>query len=131
MEASFGYIGNAIAPYGEAPFRAQAIGELYAYLPLTPNNEAQLAAVSPDSRQNADYGFSVGRGSFCLHAAQQWIALAFRVKLNDVGLENGKRSAALMNSRDSLIDHPQRRDTVLGKWGLRHICDGAYASHSR
>ncbi|KAF7428986.1 hypothetical protein PC9H_008224 [Pleurotus ostreatus] len=72
-------------------WRANAIGELYAYLPLTPNNEAQLAAVPPYSRQNADYGFSVGRGSFCLDAAVgQWIALAFRVKLNDVGSENGE-----------------------------------------
>ncbi|KAL4259093.1 hypothetical protein AB1N83_007832 [Pleurotus pulmonarius] len=72
-------------------WRAQAIGELYTYLPLTPNNEAQLAAVPPYSRQNADYGFSVGRGSFCLDGAvEQWIALAFRVKLNDVGLENGE-----------------------------------------
>ncbi|KAJ8697260.1 hypothetical protein PTI98_007057 [Pleurotus ostreatus] len=84
-------------------WRANAIGELYAYLPLTPNNEAQLAAVPPYSRQNADYGFSVGRGSFCLDAAVgQWIALAFRVKLNDVGSENGEHFATM-----SRIQNPQ------------------------
>ncbi len=101
MEASFHLIVRTIVPDHEAPFRAQAIGELYTYLPLTPNNEAQLAAVPPYSRQNADYGFSVGRGSFCLDAAVgKWIALAFRVKLNDVGLENGKHSTTLTQSPD-------------------------------
>ncbi|KAF8910928.1 polysaccharide lyase family 14 protein [Gymnopilus junonius] len=45
-----------------AMWRANAVGELYAYLPLTGDNATQLS----------------------------WVSIAFRVKLNDVGSANGE-----------------------------------------
>lgn len=57
---------------------------------MTSNNASRLLAVPPVSKENADYGFSVGRDAFKLDAAVgQWVSLAFRVKLNTVGLEDG------------------------------------------
>jgi hypothetical protein len=73
--------------------RPQSVGELYAYLPLTQGNSSRLLAVPPASKANADYGFSVGRGSFHLGiAVGQWVTIAFRIKLNDHGAENGDTS---------------------------------------
>ncbi|KZT27188.1 polysaccharide lyase family 14 protein [Neolentinus lepideus HHB14362 ss-1] len=69
-------------------WRQSGQGELYAYLPLTPNNTSRLLAV-PSSKQNPDYGFSVGRGLFSFPAGQ-WTTVAERVRLNDVGQENGE-----------------------------------------
>lgn len=72
-------------------YRSEAVGELYAYLPLTPENSAQLSAVPPRSIENSDYGFSVGRGAFdCNRAVNGWTTVAFRLMLNDVGSNNGK-----------------------------------------
>ncbi|KAJ8517619.1 hypothetical protein ONZ45_g5204 [Pleurotus djamor] len=72
-------------------WRADGLGELYTYLPLTVNNAAHLGKVPPQSHQNSDYGFSVGRGSYHLNdAVGKWATMAFRVKLNDVGHENGE-----------------------------------------
>ena len=73
--------------------RPKSAGEMYAYLPLTSGNACRLLAVSPLSKENGDYGFSVSRGSFCLNiAVGRWVSLALRVKLNDVGDENGAGS---------------------------------------
>lgn len=70
--------------------RPKGMGELYTYLPLTDRNWEQLSAVPPYSTGNAKYGVSVGRGAFNFDlAVGRWITLAFRVKLNDVGSENG------------------------------------------
>ena len=70
--------------------RPKSVGELYTYIPPTPRNAHQLSRVPPFSKENNDYGFSVGRGSFHLdRAVGRWINVAFRVKLNDVGEENG------------------------------------------
>jgi hypothetical protein len=72
-------------------YRSEAVGELYTYLPLTPENSAQLSAVPPRSIENSDYGFSVGRGAFDFNrAVSGWTTVAFRLKLNDVGSNNGK-----------------------------------------
>ncbi|KAJ7213993.1 polysaccharide lyase family 14 protein [Mycena pura] len=72
-------------------WRAQGLGELYTYLPLTPSNRARLLAVPPMSKENPDYGVSVGRGAFTFtRAVGGWISLAFRVKLNAVGHEDGE-----------------------------------------
>ncbi|KAF9463994.1 hypothetical protein BDZ94DRAFT_1308260 [Collybia nuda] len=72
-------------------WRPNSVGELYTYLPLTQNNSKHLLAVPPSSKANPDYGFSVGRGSFHFDiAVGQWVAVAFRVKLNDHGKENGE-----------------------------------------
>ncbi|KAF9041659.1 hypothetical protein BJ165DRAFT_1490208 [Panaeolus papilionaceus] len=72
-------------------WRKDSVGELYTYLPLSECNAKQLGSVPPLSIQNPDYGFSVGRGSYNLEfAVGNWVSIAFRVKLNDVGCENGE-----------------------------------------
>lgn len=71
-------------------FRADSVAELYTYLPLTPENAERLKCVPPHSIENSDYGFSVGRGAFHLDVAVgQWVAVALRIKLNDIGSTNG------------------------------------------
>ena len=73
--------------------RPKAQGELYTYLPLRDSNTKRLRAVPPYSRDNGNYGFSVGRGAFHLDVAVgSWVTVAFRIKLNDVGKENGNTS---------------------------------------
>ncbi|RDB20738.1 hypothetical protein Hypma_012163 [Hypsizygus marmoreus] len=72
-------------------WRANGVAELYTYLPLTSSNATHLLAVPPISRANADYGYSVGRGAFRLDTAVgNWVSIAFRVTMNDVGVENGE-----------------------------------------
>ncbi|KAJ7064406.1 hypothetical protein B0H15DRAFT_794682, partial [Mycena belliarum] len=72
-------------------WRSKGLGELYTYLPLTPSNRDRLLAVPPSSKENSDYGFSVGRNAFKFDpAVGKWISLAFRVKLNAVGCEDGE-----------------------------------------
>ncbi|KAF8816012.1 polysaccharide lyase family 14 protein [Phlegmacium glaucopus] len=72
-------------------WRPESVAELYTYLPLTPENAERLKSVPPRSVENNDYGFSVGRGAFHLDAAVgQWVAIALRTKLNDVGSTNGQ-----------------------------------------
>jgi len=72
-------------------WRPDSVSELYAYLPLVPQNTKQLSAAPPRSIENSDYGFSVGRGAFHLDCAVgDWVTIAFRIKLNDVGLNNGE-----------------------------------------
>ncbi|KAF9523732.1 polysaccharide lyase family 14 protein [Crepidotus variabilis] len=74
-----------------AMWRADGVAELYTYLPLTSGNKDRQLLVPPRALENADYGFSVGRGAFNLDSAvKSWVALAFRVKLNDVGVDNGE-----------------------------------------
>ena len=71
--------------------RSNGVGELYTYLPLTEHNAAQQRKIPPQSIENSDYGFSVGRGSFDFRGALgNWITIATRVKLNDIGFENGE-----------------------------------------
>lgn len=69
--------------------RSDGLGELYAYLPLIPPNTSRLLAVPPQSVQNPDYGFSVGRGAWTF-ATGRWTSIAQRVKMNDVGSANGE-----------------------------------------
>ncbi|TFK33788.1 hypothetical protein BDQ12DRAFT_707183 [Crucibulum laeve] len=72
-------------------WRGGGDGELYTYLPLSESNKNRLLAVPPRTIENSDYGFSVGRGSFCWDiAAGRWVSVAFRVKLNDIGFQNGE-----------------------------------------
>ncbi|KAJ7069302.1 polysaccharide lyase family 14 protein [Mycena amicta] len=72
-------------------WRPQGAGELYTYLPLLASNHNRLSAVPPYSKQNPDYGMSVGRGAFSFdNAAGKWISIAFRVKLNHIGKEDGE-----------------------------------------
>ncbi|KAF8641434.1 hypothetical protein AX16_009947 [Volvariella volvacea WC 439] len=72
-------------------WRANGEGELYTYLPLTDNNRTQQLKVPPYSKQNGDYGFSVGRGAFSFrNAVGSWMSVALRVKMNEVGKEDGE-----------------------------------------
>ena len=69
-------------------FSANGAGELYAYAPLTDNNEKELLSV-PNSTKNKDYGISVGRGLFQFFSGE-WTTVAMRVKLNTIGDDNGR-----------------------------------------
>ncbi|KAF7348203.1 Polysaccharide lyase family 14 protein [Mycena sanguinolenta] len=72
-------------------WRSKGLGELYTYIPLTETNREKLIAVPPLSKENSDYGFSVGRNAFKFDiAVGKWIALAFRVKLNSIGSNDGE-----------------------------------------
>ncbi|KAJ6504722.1 polysaccharide lyase family 14 protein [Mycena vitilis] len=72
-------------------WRSKGLGELYTYLPLTPTNRERLLAVPPSSKENSDYGFSVGRNAFKFDiAVGNWVSLAFRVKLNSIGCDDGE-----------------------------------------
>ncbi|CAK5283936.1 unnamed protein product [Mycena citricolor] len=71
-------------------WRANGQGELYTYLPLTDHNRERQLAVPPTSKANPDYGFSLGRGAFNFDVAVgRWATVAFRLKLNTVGSEDG------------------------------------------
>ncbi|KAF5392752.1 hypothetical protein D9757_000900 [Collybiopsis confluens] len=70
-------------------WRADAAGELYTYFPLTQDNAERLLTVPPQSVNNTDYGISAGRGSFTLPVGR-WMSVAIRMKLNQVGVEDGK-----------------------------------------
>ena len=90
--------------------RAKGQGELYIYAPLTDNNKRQFLDVPPKSSTNNDYGFSVGRGAFTLESAKgRWTTVALRIKLNDMGAENGNYCNVKRCTK--LIFH--RRDTAL------------------
>lgn len=71
--------------------RANGTGELYTYLPLTDTNAERQLEVPPQSIQNTDYGFSVGRGAFNFtKAVGNWLAVSTRIRLNTVGENNGE-----------------------------------------
>ena len=55
-------------------WRADGVGELYTYLPLTDANKAAQMAVSGTVANN-DYGYSVGRGAFTWNAGE-WVSVA-------------------------------------------------------
>ncbi|KAJ2917708.1 hypothetical protein MD484_g2720, partial [Candolleomyces efflorescens] len=72
-------------------WRVNGTGELYTYLPLNETNATQQLKVPPLSVENSDYGFSVGRGAYNFkQAVGNWVAVAIRVRLNDIGVDNGE-----------------------------------------
>lgn len=72
-------------------WRTSGLGELYTYLPLTAGNEDILKKIPPKYVGNPEFGLSVGRGAYTWQkAAGNWISVAFRIKLNDVGKTNGE-----------------------------------------
>ncbi|KAJ7143612.1 polysaccharide lyase family 14 protein [Mycena crocata] len=84
-------------------WRSKGLGELYTYLPLTATNRERLLAVPPSSKENSDYGFSVGRNAFKFDVAVgKWVTLAFRVKLNTIGCDDGSCSPVLLSSSQNL-----------------------------
>ncbi|KAF8634310.1 hypothetical protein AX17_004262 [Amanita inopinata Kibby_2008] len=71
-------------------WRPNGVGELYVYLPVTPSNTRRLLAVPPKSYPHAsNYGVSVGRGAFHFKLGY-WTTITQRIKLNDMGQENGE-----------------------------------------
>ncbi|KAF8514707.1 hypothetical protein BU17DRAFT_94219 [Hysterangium stoloniferum] len=62
--------------------------EIYMYLPVCESNTRRLIAV-PGSYEDPNYGFSVGRGCHTFTPGK-WAVISERVKLNDVGEENGE-----------------------------------------
>ncbi|KAJ7220524.1 hypothetical protein GGX14DRAFT_354603 [Mycena pura] len=74
-------------------WRTDGAGELYTYLPDSAvkgfaANKA-VCDIPPLSECNPTYGASVGRGSFKFPTGE-WITVAQRVRLNDVGQANGE-----------------------------------------
>lgn len=70
-------------------FRQNGKGELYTYLPPDFSANKAVCNVAPESDCNDVYGASVGRGSFYFKAGTR-TTIGQRVKLNDVGKENGE-----------------------------------------
>ncbi|KAJ7133559.1 hypothetical protein C8R44DRAFT_772670, partial [Mycena epipterygia] len=72
--------------FGRCGGAYNGLGELYKYL-------SSLLAVPSSSKENSDYGFSVGRSAFNFDVAVgEWasLSLAFRVKLNAIGCDDGE-----------------------------------------
>jgi hypothetical protein len=70
-------------------WRTDGAGELYTYLPPGFKNNDRVCNVKPYSECNPDYGASIGRGSFKFPSGK-WTTVSERVKLNDVGKDNGE-----------------------------------------
>jgi hypothetical protein len=70
-------------------WRTDGMGELYTYLPPSFEANKKVCDIPPFSECNPTYGASIARGSFKF-ARGAWTTVAMRVKLNDVGKENGE-----------------------------------------
>ena len=70
-------------------WRADGAAELYTYLPPSESANKKVCDVAPKSECNPTYGASVGRGAFYFKAGQS-NPVSMRVRLNDVGKENGE-----------------------------------------
>ncbi|KAI0043009.1 polysaccharide lyase family 14 protein [Auriscalpium vulgare] len=95
-------------------WRADGLGELYAYIPLTATNKARLLAVPPFSHQNPDFGFSVGRGAWKFESAR-WFRVMTRVKLNGIGEENGEVEVFIDGQSVIRIDGLSLRDDAASR----------------
>lgn len=69
-------------------WRANGLGEVYGYLPLTEDNASVLKNVPPKTIENPDYGFSIGRGAWTFQAGA-WNTVAELIKLNTPGQNDG------------------------------------------
>ncbi|KAF8963165.1 polysaccharide lyase family 14 protein [Flammula alnicola] len=97
-------------------WRPDSVAELYSYLPITPENRAQLSAVPPRSIESKDYGYSVGRGAYHLdRAVGGWVTLAFRIKLNDLGSNNGEIQLWIDGESVINVDGLTLRETEAGR----------------
>jgi len=91
-------------------WRANGIGELYSYLPLTSNNADVLAKVPPKTIESNNYGFSVGRGALTFHRGA-WNTIAERISLNDPGKSNGKIQIWINGTTVLHVEGLQMRNT--------------------
>lgn len=70
-------------------WRTGGAGEAYTYLPPDYSANKAVCDVAPFSTCNDVYGASVGRGSWTFKAGTR-TTIGQRVRLNDVGQENGE-----------------------------------------
>jgi hypothetical protein len=70
-------------------WRTNGAMELYTYLPPTFEANNAVCNIPPYSDCNPTYGASVGRGIVSF-VPGEWMTLSQRVRLNDVGKENGE-----------------------------------------
>lgn len=70
-------------------WRTDGAGEMYTYLPPSYDANDNVCDVAPKSLCNPTYGASVGRGAFTFEAGKS-NPVSMRVRLNDVGQENGE-----------------------------------------
>ncbi|KAI0373151.1 hypothetical protein BV20DRAFT_977747 [Pilatotrama ljubarskyi] len=70
-------------------WRTDGAGELYTYLPPSFDANKAVCNVAPFSTCNDVYGASVGRGAFAFKPGTR-TTIGQRVRLNDVGQENGE-----------------------------------------
>ncbi|KAL7277514.1 hypothetical protein ACG7TL_008435 [Trametes sanguinea] len=83
-------------------WRDSGVGELYAYVPQDARNSERLKEIPPRSIQHPDYGFSVGRGAWQFEPGR-WIRVMERVKLNDVGQENGREIEVFIDGKSVIL----------------------------
>lgn len=71
-------------------WRTNGAGELYNYYPTSVTQTGGYCSLPPYSVCDPVYGDSIGRGSFTWPSGT-WVTVAQRVKLNDVGSNNGEQ----------------------------------------
>ena len=115
-------------------WRPQGAGELYTYLPPDYSANKAVCNIAPESDCNDVYGASVGRGSFYFKAGTR-TTIGQRVKLNDVGKENGElelfvegksiftvKGLVLRTSSQGKFQGIQMQTFFGGASALRHCC---------
>jgi hypothetical protein len=100
-------------------WRENGLGELYTYLPQ-PNNPGfsgnkQLCNVPPYSFCNPVTGASVGRGSWTFTPGK-WTVLSERVKLNDIGQQNGELEVTVDGKTMFSLKGLAFRDSAKGRF---------------
>ena len=70
-------------------WREKGLGEVYTYRPPGYSANDNVCNVPPYSTCNPTYGASVARGSYTWEAGKS-TTISMRVRLNDVGKENGE-----------------------------------------
>ncbi|RPD55684.1 hypothetical protein L226DRAFT_448466, partial [Lentinus tigrinus ALCF2SS1-7] len=95
-------------------FRTDGKGELYTYLPPDYSANKAVCNIAPESDCNDVYGASVGRGSFYFKAGTR-TTIGQRVKLNDVGKENGELELFVEGKSIFTVKGLVYRDSDAGK----------------
>lgn len=95
-------------------WRSEGKGEFYTYLPPSFSANKRVCNVAPESDCNAVYGASVGRGAFKF-ATGAWTTISERVKLNDVGKENGEIELFVNGVSVISVDGLVLRDSSAGR----------------
>lgn len=100
-------------------WRTDGAGELYTYLPPSYSANDNVCDVPPYSTCNPTYGASVGRGSYTFKTGA-WNTVTQRVKLNDVGSQNGELQLYVNGNSVINVGGLVLRDSSAGKiWGIQ------------